>query len=97
MNLHPVQMYSCFNYRITGISQVDCSFLHRFICVLFFSINLDSIDPSDENIKKLELSDIEKLESKLDEIIDRLLSIRSELIARQFENDLQTNIPCRLQ
>ncbi len=60
-------------------------------------IHLDSIDPSEENLKQLELSDVEKLESKLDEIIDRLLSIRSELIARQFENDLQTNIPCRLQ
>ncbi len=55
------------------------------------------LDPIEENVKKLELSDIEKLESKLDEIVDRLLSIRSELIARQFANDLETNIPCRLQ
>lgn len=46
-----------------------------------------------ENLKKLEFDDIEKLECRLDEIIDRLLSIRSELIAHQFEND----IPCRLQ
>ncbi len=50
-----------------------------------------------ENLKKIELTDVENLESKLDEIIDRLLSIRSELIARQFVNDLQSNIPCRLQ
>jgi len=50
-----------------------------------------------ENLKKIELTDVENLESKLDEIIDRLLSIRSELIARQFVNDLQSNISCRLQ
>ncbi|CAF4004795.1 unnamed protein product, partial [Rotaria sp. Silwood2] len=57
----------------------------------------DTIDTSIENVKKVELCDVEKLESKLDHIIDRLLSIRSELIARQFENDLESNIPCRLQ
>ena len=57
----------------------------------------DPIDTSNENLQKVDLSNVEKLECKLDEIIDRLLSIRSELIARQFENDLQTNIPCRLQ
>ena len=54
---------------------------------------LDSI----ENIEKIDLCDIEKLESKLDHIVDRLLSIRSELITRQFENDLQSNNACRLQ
>ncbi|UJR33912.1 hypothetical protein I4U23_021331 [Adineta vaga] len=57
----------------------------------------DPIDSSIGNMPKIDLYDIEKLESKLDHIIDRLLSIRSELIARQFENDLQSNIPCRLQ
>ncbi|CAF3342686.1 unnamed protein product [Rotaria sp. Silwood1] len=57
----------------------------------------DPIDSSIENVKKIELCDVEKLESKLDHIIDRLLSIRSELIARQFENDLESNVPCRLQ
>ncbi|CAF1238610.1 unnamed protein product [Rotaria magnacalcarata] len=57
----------------------------------------DSINSSINNIKKIELCDVEKLESKLDHIIDRLLSIRSELIARQFENDLESNVPCRLQ
>ncbi|CAF3528436.1 unnamed protein product [Rotaria socialis] len=57
----------------------------------------DSINSSINNIKKIELCDVENLESKLDHIIDRLLSIRSELIARQFENDLESNVPCRLQ
>ena len=61
------------------------------------SIVLDPIDSLNENLQKCQLSDVENLECKLDEIIDRLLSIRSELIARQFENDLQSNIPCRLQ
>ncbi|CAF5139991.1 unnamed protein product, partial [Rotaria sp. Silwood1] len=55
----------------------------------------DPIDSSIENVKKIELCDVEKLESKLDHIIDRLLSIRSELIARQFENDLESNVPCQ--
>ncbi|CAF3817123.1 unnamed protein product [Adineta steineri] len=57
----------------------------------------DFINLSTENISKIDLCDVEKLESKLDHIIDRLLSIRSELIARQFENDLQSNMSCRLQ
>ncbi|CAF0778961.1 unnamed protein product [Adineta steineri] len=57
----------------------------------------DFINSSTENISKIDLCDVEKLESKLDHIIDRLLSIRSELIARQFENDLQSNMSCRLQ
>lgn len=55
------------------------------------------MDISDPNLPKCQISDVENLECKLDEIIDRLLSIRSELIARQFENDLQSTIPCRLQ
>ena len=55
------------------------------------------VDSIDVNLSKCQMSDVENLECKLDEIIDRLLSIRSELIARQFENDLQSNIPCRLQ
>lgn len=57
-------------------------------------------DPNQSTIEirtKIDLSDIEKPERKLDEIIDRLLSIRSELIARQFENDIQSLPPCRLQ
>ena len=63
----------------------------------FHSMHLDSTEPSAEKLRKLDFSEIEQFESKLDEIVDRLLSIRSELIARQFENDLQTHIPCRLQ
>lgn len=63
---------------------------------LFILLDLND-DPSIENTQKIDLSDVEKLESKLDLIIDRLLSIRSELIACQFENNLESNIPCRLQ
>lgn len=57
----------------------------------------DLIDSSKEYDTKLDICDVDKLESKLDHIVDRLLSIRSELLARQFENDLESNIPCRLQ
>ena len=58
------------------------------------------VDPNESSIEhrtKIDLSEIEKLERKLDEIVDRLVSIRSELIARQFENDIQSIPPCRLQ
>lgn len=58
---------------------------------------LDPIDPSNENDKLIALSDVENLESKLDQLVDRLLSVRSELIARQFENELESHAPCRLQ
>ena len=73
----------------------------KSVC-FFFTLNafisfIDLIDSSIEDIKKIELCDVEKLDIKLDHIVDRLLSIRSELIARQFENDLQSNIACRLQ
>ncbi|CAF1149642.1 unnamed protein product [Adineta ricciae] len=57
----------------------------------------DSTDPSVETVQKIDLYELDKLESKLDQIVDRLLSIRSELIARQFENDLRNATPCRLQ
>ncbi|CAF1555867.1 unnamed protein product [Adineta ricciae] len=57
----------------------------------------DSTDPSAATVQKIDLYELDKLESKLDQIVDRLLSIRSELIARQFENDLQNATPCRLQ
>ncbi len=87
-----VLMLQLSNHKNKSGKSLNLQSIH-FFCW----IHLDSIDPSEENLKQLELSDVEKLESKLDEIIDRLLSIRSELIARQFENDLQTNIPCRLQ
>jgi len=84
-------MYLCFNYRSINLSQVN---IYKSNSKRNFVVFV--LDPI-ENLKKLELTEIENLESKLDEIIDRLLSIRSELIARQFENDLQSNIPCRLQ
>ena len=61
------------------------------------SSSLDTIDSSLDTGKIVELCDVEKLESKLDTIVDRLLSVRSELIARQFENDLESQAPCRLQ
>lgn len=70
-------------------------YLIRRILLRWFIV--DSIDISNANLPKCQMSDVENFECKLDEIIDRLLSIRSELIARQFEDDLQSNIPCRLQ
>ena len=84
-------MFSCFNYPITKLSQVNINDDKRKS--LIRSVVLDPIDSLSDNLQKCQISDVENLECKLDEIIDRLLSIRSELIARQFENDL----PCRVQ
>jgi hypothetical protein len=58
----------------------------------------DPIDCSSvEHERTITSNDVEHLEKQFDDMIDRLLSIRSEFIARQFNHELDSTYPCHVQ
>lgn len=61
------------------------------------SHNSKNVFDQNEQEKIFELSQIESLETKLDLIVDRILTLRSEFLAQQFENDLESKSECHLQ
>lgn len=45
---------------------------------------------NDESIQTIDLIEVENLEMKLNQIVDRILTIRSEILARQFLNETKS-------